>query len=233
MDAQPQRRFKFNYSHLKNFESCPRRHYEVDILRKWKKDGESDQLKYGKLFHKAIASRLGRLKMPMPDRLGRYEALAEAIEAFPLKGKRTSIESELAFTNQFQSCDPDAEEEWFKCKIDVLMIAEPNAIILDFKTGERKEKYIDWLQLALYASAVFYNFPEVQKVGVSYIWVGDPIIKDPREFTREDMVNVWNGIFARLQPFMMAQETKHYPERENPFCSAWCPVIDCQHNGRR
>ena len=51
--------FSWSYSRLKNFETCPKRHWHVDI-NKDAKEEDSEQLQWGNAVHKALADRIAK-----------------------------------------------------------------------------------------------------------------------------------------------------------------------------
>jgi len=48
--------FAWSYSKLKNFEVCPKRHYNVDVIKSFKEE-EGEALVWGNMVHKALADR--------------------------------------------------------------------------------------------------------------------------------------------------------------------------------
>ena len=83
--------FAWSYSRLKNFESCPKRHWHLDIQKDIKEE-EGEALLWGNVVHKALADRvqfrepgLGRdavlvdeCRQPSDGLNGALEALAPA-----------------------------------------------------------------------------------------------------------------------------------------------------------
>ena len=51
--------FAWSYSRLKNFEVCPKRHYEIDIAKNIKEE-ESEALLWGNTVHRSCADRLSK-----------------------------------------------------------------------------------------------------------------------------------------------------------------------------
>ena len=52
----PNKPFSWSWSKIKNYEMCPRRHYNVDVLKAYQDD--SDNLRRGNAVHEYLAKRL-------------------------------------------------------------------------------------------------------------------------------------------------------------------------------
>lgn len=220
---RPAKPFQWSYSRLKNYETCPKRYYEVDLHKNFK--DTNPKLEYGEEVHKAFADRLSRRKS-LPVTLRRYEPEMERIER--LKGKlRTELE--LAFDNQFRASGWFDNATWFRAKVDVLVHEGESARLSDWKTGKVFE---DYAQLATQAQAVFANYPEVEEVAAEFVWVGEPVTYTKRGFTRRSLMQEWNGLWPRMQSLVQAHETQVFPPKEGPFCARSCPVETCKFNGR-
>jgi hypothetical protein len=71
--------FAWSYSKLKNFETCPKRHWHLDIQRDIK-EPEGEALLWGNAVHKALAERVEK-NTPLPKTMAEYEKWAERITA--------------------------------------------------------------------------------------------------------------------------------------------------------
>ena len=214
--------FAWSYSRLKNFESCPKRHYEVDIIKSVKEE-ESEQLKFGNMLHDALAKRI-KDGTALPKPFAQYEPWVERI-ADP-EGK-ILVEQKLAITKDFAPCDFFDRQAWFRGIGDVIKIKGPVALILDWKTGKVLE---DSQQLALMAQCVFSHHPEVQKVRSEFIWLKEDATTRA-DFVRDDMVKLWGSLYPRIEALEHAHNTTTYPARPGNLCRRWCPVSSCPHHG--
>ena len=59
MSLQTCKPFSWSWSKLKNFRTCPKRHYHVDIAKDFKED-DSEDLLWGNEVHEALAKRIGK-----------------------------------------------------------------------------------------------------------------------------------------------------------------------------
>lgn len=214
--------FSWSYSKLKNFESCPKRHYHVDVAKDVKEE-ESEQLAYGNMLHKALAERIGK-GIPLPSPFAAMEVWAEKVSH---PGGKILVEQKLAITKDFGPCDFFAKDAWFRGIGDVIKIIGPVALILDWKTGKIVE---DSQQLALMAACVFAHHPEVQQVRSEFIWLKEDATTRA-DFKREDMPKVWAALWPRIEALEAAATTLTYPARPGFLCRKYCPVSACPHHG--
>ena len=214
--------FSWSYSKLKNFESCPKRHYEIDVTKRIKEE-ESEQLTYGNNLHSAIAARI-KDGTPLPAPYTFLEEWAERV----LTGEGTVlVEQKLAITKELQPCEFFARDAWFRGVADVIKIVGPVALVLDWKTGKVLD---DAVQLALTAQCVFAHHPQVQKIRAEFVWLKEDATTRGN-YARADMVQLWNNLTPRLEALEHAHNTTSYPARPGSLCRRWCPVSDCPHHG--
>jgi hypothetical protein len=224
--------FAWSYSKLKNFEVCPKRHYNVDVIKKFKEE-EGEALQWGNAVHKALAARCGSQRVPLPTTMMGYEKWAAAITS---GGNATIlVEQQLAIDDIFGPTDwfsSDAKkagknEPWYRGIADVLKIAGPVALAIDWKTGKIIE---DAPQLALLAACIFAHHPKVLKVRSEFIWLKEDA-RTREDFNRNEMAAVWRGLWPRIEVLQHAHETLNYPPKPGYLCRRYCPVTTCPHHG--
>ena len=214
--------FAWSYSRLKNYETCPKRHWHCDIVKDVKEE-ESDQLLYGNMLHSAMAKRISE-GVPLPKGYDEYEDWA--VKVLTGEGK-VLVEQKLALNKDFGATSFFARDAWFRGVGDVIKIIGPVALVLDWKTGKIVE---DSQQLALMAACVFAHHPEVMKVRSEFIWLKDDATTRA-DFTREGMSAVWASLWPRLQALEQAHNTTTYPAKPGGLCKRYCPVSQCPHHG--
>ena len=219
----PKRAFAFSYSRLKNFETCPRRHLEVDLKKTFKED-ESEQLSWGNSVHKSLERRVGYGEK-LPIGMEMYEPMAAKIAAS--KGK-ILVEQQLAINKDFGPTAWFAPNAWFRAKIDVAIVNGPVALLCDWKTGRIVE---DSVQLSLAAAAFFAHAPEVQKIRSRFYWLGDDVKTDV-DIDRSAMPTFWGAIWPRVKQLENAYDTSNYPPTPGRLCRRWCPVKSCEYWGK-
>jgi len=208
---------------MKNFEACPKRHYEIDLMKSFKED-ESEQLKWGNLVHKALEDAV-RKKKPLPTGMEQWQPL---IDRFARSPGKVIPEQSLAITTEFAPTGYFDRNVWYRAKIDVTILQEPVAMVIDYKTGKIVE---DSVQLALAAATIFSHYPEVMKIRSRFLWLGDDC-KTDADFERKDMPAFWSSIWPRIEALQHAHQTTNYPAIPNRLCRKWCPVTSCPHHGK-
>lgn len=218
--------FAWSYSRLKNFEVCPKRHYEVD-LAKTVKEPEGEQLAWGNFVHKGMAERCGPNRIALPQQLEKYEpwaqrALQGAERGFVL------VEESLAISRNFTSTGNFDDDTWMRVKLDFAKVIDDVALALDWKTGKILE---DSVQLALVAACLFAKYPHLKAVRSSYAWLKEDA-ESSEVFFREDMPTVWRGLWPRIEAMEQAHQHMNYPPMPSGMCAKWCAVKSCPHNGK-
>lgn len=220
--------FTWSYSRLNNFETCPKRHYHVDIAKEFREE-ESEQLKWGNAVHDALDKRISK-GVPLPPGMTQYEPWAQRILAgAETKQFRIYTEQKLALTRDFGPTGYFDGNVWFRAKGDVIKVAGSAALAVDWKSGKILE---DSVQLALTAACIFAQFPEVQAVRSEFVWLkeGDNVASR-EDFTRDDMPGLWRNLWPRIEALEQAHNTMTYPPRPGRLCRKYCPVTSCPHHG--
>jgi hypothetical protein len=227
--------FAWSYSKLKNFEVCPKRHYNVDVIKSFKEE-EGEALVWGNMVHKALADRC-RDGTPLPKTMAGYEKWAARVTSvgngplapYILTEQQLAIDENFGPTKWFAT---DAKrsgqaEPWYRGIADVLKIAGPVALAVDWKTGKVID---DAPQLALLAACIFAHHPEVMKVRSEFIWLKEDA-STRKDFERAGMAAIWKGLWPRIEALKRAYETSDYPPKPGYLCRRYCPVATCPHHG--
>ena len=196
--------FAWSYSRLKNFESCPKRHWHLDIQKDIKEE-EGEALLWGNVVHKALADRVAK-SVPLPKAMADYEKWAERILT---GGGNILVEQKLAITKDFAATSWFGDTAWYRGIGDVIKIVGPVALIVDYKTGKILE---DGSQLALMAACVFAHHADVKKVRSEFVWLKEDATTRA-DFTRDDMTRVWRNLWPRIEALEHAHNTITYPPK--------------------
>jgi hypothetical protein len=216
--------FAWSYSKLKNFESCPKRHWHIDIAKDVKEE-DSEQLLWGNMLHKAAAKRL-TVGTPLPAGMDTVEWWCSRLLASP---GTILAEQKLAITKDFGPCEWFAKEAWYRGIADVLKINGDVALAIDWKTGKILE---DAVQLALMAACIVAHHPTVMKIRTEFVWVKEgPNVSSRDDFDRNHMAVVWRNLWPRIEQLEHAHNTTSYPAKPGRLCRKWCPVTVCPHHG--
>jgi hypothetical protein len=217
--------FAWSYSKIKNYETCPKRHYHIDVAKDVK-ETESDQLRFGNALHAALAERCDPTKnKPLPTPFAKYDDWAKW--AIGDGSGQILVEQKLAIRRDFAPTGYFDKDVWYRGVADVAKIFGPVALAIDWKTGKIVE---DSVQLALMAQCLFSHHPEVQKIRTEFVWLAEDATTRA-DFTRDDMIELWAGMLPRVGALEHAYEVSEYPAKEGGLCKRWCPVTQCVHNG--
>jgi hypothetical protein len=165
-----------SYSSIKLFENCPLRYYRQRIKKDVVDEG-GEASKHGERIHAFLEKRLKG--SDLDPEVAKYEPLCAAVERAAKDGE-LCIEQELVLTERLVPTgwwEPDA---WLRSKLDVLIIAGADAVVMDWKTGKRNP---DFFQMELFAAQVFKHYPEVQRVKTSLVWL-KTLEMDTETYTR-------------------------------------------------
>jgi hypothetical protein len=216
--------FAWSYSRMKNFEVCPKRHWEID-LQKNVKEPEGEQLQWGNYVHSGMAARCGEKRVPLPDNLKPYEPWAVKVIG---AGGEIHVEESLAISKNFTPTGNFDSDVWLRVKNDFTKIVGDVALAADWKTGKILE---DSVQLALVAACLFAKHPQLKAVRSSYIWLKEDC-ESSDTFYRNDMPQVWRSIWPRIEAMEQAHIHQNYPPTPSGMCLRWCAVKSCPHNGK-
>lgn len=225
--------FSWSWSKLKNYRSCPKRHYEIDLARNYHEDKTNEALTWGNQLHDAFAKRISH-NQPLPLQMARYDDIAFGPSHFAkLKemGSDITVEKSLAIDRQFRPCGWFDNDTWMRAKIDVNMLipASAAALTIDWKTGSKIEPEFE--QLGISAQTIFANHPEVQEVTTMYVWLGHDQTTT-KVYKRDEMVPFWNALLPSIEQMYEAWRTLTYEPKPSGLCIRHCPVTSCPYHGK-
>jgi hypothetical protein len=217
--------FSWSYSKYKNYFTCPKRHYEVDIAKNYKDSSEA--LDYGNEVHDAFHGACGK-DIPLPEKFSEYQQWVDKYAAPGLPGK-LYVEQQYAITQTFHPTQWFAKNAWFRAVVDLLRVDGPVARAVDWKTGNMKH---DSRQLMLSTVAIFAHHPRVERVLTEFVWLGDGITTQ-ETFDRNSIRNELPPVLEGVKEMMHASATLNYPPKPGKLCAKWCPVTSCPFHGKR
>lgn len=218
------RPFAWSHSRLNAFETCPRRHYEVDIAKAFVED-PSPALEYGSRVHKALEDYC-RDGTPLPADLKQYEAVGDKVRALP--GEKT-FENKLGLSADFEPRGFFDKDVWVRLIIDVQVIDGARAAVIDYKTGKVKPAPE---QLMLCAAAIFAQHQQVERVDTAYWWLAHGKKLSTFTYTREDLPGIWSRFLPRVRRYETAVTHDKFPPNPSGLCKRYCPVTTCEFHGR-
>lgn len=215
--------FSWSYSKLKNYRTCPKRYYLIDVAKKYQEDFTGEALKWGKQVHTAFEQRV-RDDKAFPKGMEEFEDAAQKLLIMP--GKKM-VEQQLAIRQDLSPCDWFAKDAWFRSIADFLCVNGPVAVAIDYKTGKILEESE---QLALMAECVFAHYPEVQAVRTEFWWLKDDAATR-EDFRRVNRKDTWRKILPEVMTLKQAHDTMNFPARSSGLCRKHCIVKECPHYG--
>jgi hypothetical protein len=225
--------FSWSFSKLKNYETCPKRHWELDLnpLKTYKENDDSGALGWGNYVHACMKDRCGASRTPLPPDLAAAVPCAELWAQKVLgnaKPEDILVEQDLAINREFGTAAYFGADAWLRVKADFIRMAGDVALSADWKTGKILE---DSFQLALSAACIFAKYPQIRAVRCAFIWLKEDA-ESSENFLREDMPKMWRALWPRIAALEQAYLQQDYPPKPNRNCRAWCAVKACPHNGK-
>jgi hypothetical protein len=222
--AAPPKEWSWSYSKLKNYDVCPKRHYEVDVLKNYDDkvgpDGkENKYLAEGNEAHDALAKACSG-KAPLPEKFKHYQIWVDRVRSGPGK---LLVEQKYAITRDFRPTTYFARDVWYRGIGDVVRLDGPVALVLDWKTGKILE---DSVQLMLMAQCLFSHYPELRRVRSEFVWLKEDCTT-PEVFDRQEVADQWIELLPRVSTLESASKSLTFPPKPGPFCKKSCPVDSC------
>ncbi len=221
--------FSVSYSKIKNYDTCPKRHQEVDLLKHFKDSGE--KMAWGHEVHAALAKSCGMVggPGPLPAPMAKYKKWVDMYAAPGLPGK-LYLEQQYAITKTFQPTGwKDWNNTWFRAIVDLLRIDGPVARAVDWKTGKMLH---DSRQLMMSAQAIFAHHPGVRRIYTEFVWLQDDVVT-PEVFDRATIAREWPPVLEKIKVMEEAMRLNKYPTNRSGLCYRHCPVLTCPVHGKR
>lgn len=218
--------FSWSFSKIKNFETCGKKHYEVDIAKNYK--DSTTQLDWGNSVHKALALAC-KGDAPLPPEHAEYQGWVDKINAIPGK---LLVEQQYAITREFMPCAWFSKNAWLRVIADAIKLTSNNtfAWVIDWKTGGVKpDEYRP--QLMLVAQALFSHMPNLKTVRSDFVWLKEDC-NTKGIFQRADMPGHWASFLPRVETYREAIEKQNFPPKPSGLCKRYCPVTACPFHGK-
>ena len=218
--------FTWSYSGLSLFKQCPRKFYLTRISKDIKEE-EQDHLIYGKAVHTA-AEEYGRDGKPLPEK---YKFIQPYVDTLMRTKGDKYYELKMALTADLEPCEFFDPEAWWRGIADFIAVNDGTALLVDYKTG-KSARYADTKQLEILSLALFKHFPKVKIVkGALMFVVADKLVESKFYIEREE--EYWESWDKDIALLNLCFESDTWNPKSNFSCYRFCPVTDCEHNGRR
>ena len=217
--------YTWSYSSISLFQQCPRKYYRLRIVKDIVEPPQP-HLDYGTAVHQAAEDYVCK-DMSLDPKYGFMKPILDALKAMP--GTKY-CEYEMGLTKDFEPCKFRDKNVWFRGIADLLIIDGDSAHIVDYKTG-KSSQYADTKQLELLALLTFKHFPEVQHIKAGLVFVvAEDLVK--ATYIHGIQEETWARWLPEIQRLEKAMETDVWNARPNFTCRKFCPVMDCEHNGK-
>ena len=210
---------KWSYSGLKDYVNCPRQYYVVKVAKNFTKR-PTQQMLYGTAVHKALVDYVGEGK-PLEKNYERYQPMLDAL--LTIEGERLP-EYRMAINTELEPCTWGAEDYWVRGIVDLLVLGDDTAYIVDYKTGSAK--YPDVNQLKLMSLMTYAHFPKVEHIKAGLLFVAHNTFIN-EVYHRDQSEDLWKDFLPDLERLKLSYDNDKWPENPTPLCG-WCPVTTCQ-----
>ena len=214
-------KYTWSYSALSEFIKCPKKYYEIRVAQNFVVI-PSEKMIYGTEVHKALEDYVKDGKELALNYI-RFKGVVDELIAIP--GQKYP-EYQMALGHDKTPCAFDNPDRWVRGIVDLLIVDNDYAFIVDYKTGSNK--YPDAKQLRLMSLMTFAHFPRVNKIKAGLLFVmHNSFITE--EYKREDIEKSWGKFEGPLTRLDKAFETNVWPCNPTPLCG-YCPVKTCDYH---
>ena len=206
-----------SHTFLSNYENCPRKAWHMYVAKDLPWEEATPEMLEGRRQHEAFDKALKANNAELaPDKVtASFVLQADGIKEY---------EHKMAIAASGSPCNWQVECTFFRGVADVSIVAPPNALILDWKTGKKRE---DPTELEGFALLLKAHYPNLEYIGGAYVWLNyggmgplHDLSKAPEKAYRR-IKNQWEGLKARPLE-------KEWNATPNALCG-WCRVKTCEH----
>lgn len=218
----------WSHTALSDFISCPRQFYAKRVAKTHVEEEKSPHQIWGEYVHKQFEDYQNGDITELPPDLRSHQKYMDRLKNreghhfCELKCGIGRVGKELKPTHFF------ADNVWWRGVIDYLKVNGDSALIVDYKTGKPHNKFD---QLDLFAIHTFMMHPDVEHIRGEFYWTKiEDVTK--KVYTREGAQQMWEPFLPHLSQYAQAFKTDTWPPRQSGLCTKWCPVIECEFNGK-
>lgn len=224
----------WSYSTYNNFQRCPHRVYREKVLRDPRPElvipeGKTEHpMERGSRVHEAAELYMKEGLELIPE-LERFRENFETMrELQNCEDVIFCIEEDWAYREDWQPTGWHSEDCWLRMKVDMLMIRNDEAILIDYKTGRRHGNEISHMtQAQLYQLGTFIRYPELEHVTVEFWYT------DIGELTQADFRRGFGMQFQPLftQKGQQVTNAINFDPKPSAFACKYCPYGTEQGSG--
>jgi CRISPR/Cas system-associated exonuclease Cas4 (RecB family) len=215
--------FTWSFSSLKDYVNCPRQYQEIKVLKRYFKY-PTEQMRYGTEVHKACEDYVAEGK-PLAENYKRFQPVLDSLVDIP--GTKYP-EHRMALNYDKEPCQ-FGKGYWVRGIVDLLIIDDDHAFIVDYKTGSNR--FPEPKQLKLMALMTFAHFPEVTVIKAGLLFVMHESFME-EQYTRDQIDTLWKAFEGDLARLQLSYENDVWQANPTPLCG-WCPVRSCEFHKER
>ena len=209
--------YTWSFSSLKDYVNCPKQYHEVKVLKRFHKY-PTPQMTYGNEAHKAMEHYV-KDGTPLLKNYSHFKPVLDVL----LETEGTKYpEYRMALDKDKNACEY-GKGYWVRGIVDLMILDDDTAFIVDYKTGSNK--YADPKQLKLMALMIFAHFPQVQKIKAGLLFVAYNSFMD-ESYERKDIDSLWAHFHSDLTRLSASYDADVWNPNPTPLCG-WCPVKTC------
>lgn len=213
----------WSFSRLKQFLDCPRQVWHNAVAPR----GHPDRIEFvqskamldGIEVDNALTARISKGTV-LPLKFQPYEPIAKMVVDAP-GAKFTQMQ--LALDQTFKPVGyKDWDNAWVRVIYDLAIIDKDHAFIWDWKNGQ---VWLDEKQLMLFATVGFHQFPELEYISTSYVWLKHGTTSD-KSYHRRELPELWQVFLPDVERMQVAFKNNQWPAtpaRGDKTC-AYCSV---------
>jgi hypothetical protein len=208
---------------IDTFVTCPFQYHGKYVTKEFKEDenNKTTEQKWGIWVHKQFEDRLA-VGTPLHPDLASHEWFMQALESAP---GVLNTEQKAALDKKMRPCSFFDRNVWLRMIIDVTIIDNDHARMVDYKTGKPHRKFKQLMLNALYTFALY---PSVQTIQCDYYWTKDGTLTGEM-YQRDEIDKLWGHFIGDLRQYKEAFKTDTWQMRPSGLCRGWCPRTDCPH----
>lgn len=205
-----------SHTFLSNYENCPRKAWHMYVAKDLPRESPTPEMEAGIVAHTAFET---ALKCNLPERAPDPKLATMILQSDGLK----HFEWEVGIVESGTAIGFWTQTVWFRGKLDVAIVAPPNALIIDWKTGKPRE---DPTELQRFAIMLQSHYPSVEIIAGAYVWLNHGGMGPLHDLS--DTVTPMRKIKTLDASIKARDAYKEWNPTPNPLC-AWCPVRSCEH----
>lgn len=223
LDRSRQKPLVGSYSLLNQYLNCPHATFHK-YIGKTIPFVETPEMAWGNRVHKAFEDRVSK-RIPLPDDMAHWEQFAAPFDPMWKPG-HAQVELKCAINIKGESTGFFSDDAWFRGKLDLSLVNNTKAYLVDYKTGN--PSYEDPFELEIGAVLLDARLsPKLRAIAGQYIW-----LKESRLGKMYDLSDT-NKTFAKMKHLMAEIEQDRardwFEKRKSGLCG-WCAVQSCEHH---